>query len=411
MKVGVLAQEFLINTGANDLLKNFLVALNSNETVELYFIVPPSDVRMEQKIKKRNPRILIKVRPLKKIARSILKLLNRGIKVVNPVSPSEFSLYFDAAPSMRLVESRIDEKSLLKLRTDYEIDVFFPSIFDLGQKLPYITYWPDCQPKHFPEFFDDESQKVRDSLIVSLLNCGHPMIINSQNARGDMGRFYSADMSNIHALPFAPFLPPKDLLPYGDKIQKYGLPSEFFVVCNQFWIHKSIETIFEAIRGTPRSERIPVVFTGRMSEPRFPGYIENLLKKIDDFEISEHVVLLGYISKEDQLAIVSSALAVLQPTLFEGGPGGGSVYDAIALGVPSIVSDIPINREIVSKFTDVQFFKPKDSKSLSELMRRFTQQERTRPDYELLFQSSKLNIELLGENLVSVLSTEADKFK
>ena len=53
MKVGVLAQEFLINTGANDLLKNFLVALSSNETVELYFIVPPSDVRMEQKIKKR----------------------------------------------------------------------------------------------------------------------------------------------------------------------------------------------------------------------------------------------------------------------------------------------------------------------------------------------------------------------
>ena len=101
----------------------------------------------------------------------------------------------------------------------------------------------------------------------------------------------------------------------------------------------------------------------------------------------------------------------MQPTLFEGGPGGGSVYDAIALGVPSIVSDIPINREIVSKFTDVQFFKPKDSKSLSELMRRFTQQERTRPNYELLFQSSKLNIELLGENLVSVLSTEADKFK
>jgi len=237
------------------------------------------------------------------------------------------------------------------------------------------------------------------------------MIINSQNAREDMERFYSADITNIHALPFTPFLPPKDLLPYGDKIQKYSLPSEFFVVCNQFWIHKSIETIFEAIHATPRGERIPVVFTGRMSEPRFPGYIDDLLKKIEDYEISEHVVLLGYIPKEDQLAIVASALAVIQPTLFEGGPGGGSVYDAIALGVPSIVSNIPINREIVSKFTEIQFFEPKDSNGLSELMRNFTQQERTRPNYELLFQSSRENIELLRKELVNVLRTEADKFK
>ena len=37
------------------------------------------------------------------------------------------------------------------------------------------------------------------------------------------------------------------------------------------------------------------------------------------------------INKKDQLSLIRSAKALIQPTLFEGGPGGGSCRDAISL--------------------------------------------------------------------------------
>ena len=50
--------------------------------------------------------------------------------------------------------------------------------------------------------------------------------------------------------------------------------------------------------------------------------------------------------KLDQIALMKNCIALIQATEFEGTPGGLSVYDAISLGVRTIVSDIPVNREI-----------------------------------------------------------------
>ena len=54
--------------------------------------------------------------------------------------------------------------------------------------------------------------------------------------------------------------------------------------------------------------------------------------------------------------------ALIQPTLFEGGPGGGSVYDAISLDVPIILSNIEVNQEV--KYNKTLFFNPYDYKEL-----------------------------------------------
>ena len=59
---------------------------------------------------------------------------------------------------------------------------------------------------------------------------------------------------------------------------------------------------------------------------------------------------------------------MIQPTLFEGNPGGGAVVDAQAYGVPCIVSDIPVNREIPSCY-ETAFFQPHESKDLAQRMK------------------------------------------
>ena len=72
------------------------------------------------------------------------------------------------------------------------------------------------------------------------------------------------------------------------------------------------------------------------------------------------------ISKKDQLSLIRGARALIQPTLFEGGPGGGSCRDAISLDTEIFASDIEINREI--NCGTIKYFKAKNSSELSQLM-------------------------------------------
>ena len=47
---------------------------------------------------------------------------------------------------------------------------------------------------------------------------------------------------------------------------------------------------------------------------------------------------------------ISNAKAVLQPTLFEGGRGGGAGPLALSLGTPCILSDINVNLELKGQY-------------------------------------------------------------
>ena len=116
-----------------------------------------------------------------------------------------------------------------------------------------------------------------------------------------------------------------------------------------------------------------------------------------DLKISRSVHLLGHIAKEDQIALVRGSIAVIQPTLFEGGPGGGAIYDAVALGVPGLVSDIPVNREIDDP--NITYFAPGDSEGLAQLMMQSLSRPHPQFDSSALISRSKDRLRMLGETL------------
>ena len=72
------------------------------------------------------------------------------------------------------------------------------------------------------------------------------------------------------------------------------------------------------------------------------------------------------VTKKAQIALVKNARALIQPTLFEGGPGGGSCRDAIAVDTQIFASDIEINKEI--NCGEVKYFEVLNPESLSSLM-------------------------------------------
>ena len=118
--------------------------------------------------------------------------------------------------------------------------------------------------------------------------------------------------------------------------------------------------------------------------------------------ILDRIHFLGHIPKQDQIGIMNGAIAVIQPTLFEGGPGGGAVYDAVAIGVPAILSDIPVNLEIVGE-ANLLYFKAGDASDLTEKMKTVLTSPVKRSNPEELLETGRVRIEKLGETLIEAI--------
>lgn len=404
LRIGLLAHQFLINIGANDFIKNLIRGLSQNPDYELVFIVPTKSAAIAQDVAPQILRVLSKAPPLRRALRWGYKKVRPVIDKPTSVADEAYSFYLQACPKMKILPSDESVEALRRLIADDVIDIVMPSIFPLPADIPHLNYWPDCQPKHFPEFFDDESQRIRDERVRGLLGSGYPLIINSRDAKQDMIRFYDADPDQIFDLPFAPIIEFDRLVPRPELITEYNLDESYFLVSNQFWIHKDLETVLNAVRlSKEEGAPVRVYFTGKMEEPRKPGYIEGLEKLVEDHEIGDQVRFFGLVPKEHQIEIMKRAIAVIQPSKFEGGPGGGAVYDSTSLGIRSIVSDIAINKELPIDDRFITLFKVGDPADLLTKLRRIAAEEHVSPEIEDLYQNGLESSRKLSERLSAAL--------
>lgn len=249
--------------------------------------------------------------------------------------------------------------------------VLFPCMRSLGHTFPYgwVGYIPDLQHKRLPHFFNYNECGKRDTLFRKLLTDARAIVVNARTVVHDIEEFYPEKRARLFALPFCP---PLNILSFAEveeeDFSQYHLPENYFLVSNQFWIHKSHQTVFSALRILKQSgyRDLHIVCTGNQHDYRWPRHFHSLIQSLRKDDIAERVHFLGLIPKRDQLAIMRRSLAVIQPTLFEGGPGGGAVYDAVATATPAIVSDIEVNREIDLGVID--FFRAGSPEDLAEKM-------------------------------------------
>jgi glycosyltransferase involved in cell wall biosynthesis len=235
--------------------------------------------------------------------------------------------------------------------------------------LPWVGYIADLQHKRLPHWFSEKECGVRDKMFTKVLMDAKVVIVNSRDVIRDIEEFYPQYAAKLIALPFSPpakselFSNPAD----PQHRATYKLPRHYFLISNQFTIHKSHETAFKALQLVrDAGHDAHIVCTGDMYDYRWPEHSASLKALIENNGMSKYIRFLGYIPKDDQLAIMRGAVAVVQPTLFEGGPGGGAIYDAVSSGTPSIVSDIGVNLEI--DLGVVRFFKAGSPEDLAEKM-------------------------------------------
>ena len=278
-----------------------------------------------------------------------------------------------------------DNGALVAAGRHLHLDAVLPSHGVLPDSLPcpWIGYLYDFQHRHLPHLFTDRERRKRDEAFARMVDSAPAVVVNSQDTASEARRLYPHAAARIHALPFNASPRPEWL---DDAAGRPGpaLAGPYFLVSNQFWVHKDHATAFRAFAQVAgRHLNVRLVCTGQTSDFRRPDYFGTLVGLLETLGIRDRVTIAGLLPKTEQIDLLKGAVAVIQPTLCEGGPGGGAVYDAVSVGVRAIVSDIPINRELSGEST-VTFFSTGDPEALAVAMERILETPFSRASATLL---------------------------
>ncbi|MCB0478347.1 MAG: glycosyltransferase, partial [Crocinitomicaceae bacterium] len=220
----------------------------------------------------------------------------------------------------------------------------------------------------------------RDSYLEKIQTRLNHIVFSSYTALEHYKKFYPKSTMEKYVIQFCSVidfaLPEKRALE-----EKYGIDSPYFICSNQFWKHKNHELVFRALAFLKKqgSLNFKMIFTGKEEDPRNPEYFGEIKKFVLENQLSDDVSFLGFISREDQLGLMQNAMAVVQPSLFEG--WGTVVEDAKTLGVQVLCSDIAIHHEQLED--SAYYFDSVDEKDLAEKMNDFVNHEITEKHHYL----------------------------
>lgn len=312
----------------------------------------------------------------------------------------------ELGPRVRVHAIRTDAAAHREAALDLKLEAAVPAMrhLDLGHDCGVVGYVYDFQHTHLPHLFKAKNRARRDRVFAETMVLARAVIVNARTIADELRARHPASAAQVFALPFAPALQPDWLAPRPELIAEFRPAGPYFIISNQFWKHKNHQTAFRAFaRLRSAHPGVSLICTGDTHDSRDPSHYPGLLAELEQAGIRDAVRILGLIPKRAQIELLKGAVALVQPTLYEGGPGGGAAFDAIALDVPVLASDIPVNREI--DCGDVCFFPPTDDMALSQLMTEALGKTTARRPHEALISAGHTKIAAAGETIWSALQS------
>lgn len=246
------------------------------------------------------------------------------------------------------------------------IDCIYPAYQDnLLNGIKSRIYWKaDFQENYYPQYFTPaELDWVKTFFIHLKENKNSTLVLSSHDAHSDLLKFYPDITNPVYIFRFVSHIGPLNDNLFPEIITKYRIIKPYYIVCNQYWPHKNHQIVLEAL-GHLKQEQLTLpfqfVFTGKTSSIRGSNYFTELQSIIKQKNISEDVIITDFIEREHQLLLIKNAVAVVQPTLFEG--WSTVIEDAKALNKFVIASNINVNQEQLK--ANALFFNPKNKTEL-----------------------------------------------
>ncbi len=215
---------------------------------------------------------------------------------------------------------------------------------------------------HFPEMFTQRDLwQLKNWTKFSVENAGHIITI-SDSSKKDIAKQYGIKEEKMTvAYPGYDkdkFKVPdsrsgrggqKEKLKVEEIKEKYKLGDSYIIYIGTIQPRKNLKRLMEAFAGVvgERSDLELVIVGKTRGEGRQGWMYEDILSTPQDLGIADKVRFLGFVPTEDLGPLLSGALAFIQPSLWEG--FGIPVLEAMAMGVPVIVSDVSSLPEVVGQ--------------------------------------------------------------
>ena len=230
-----------------------------------------------------------------------------------------------------------------------------------------IAWIPDFQHLHLPQFFPPDELRARGELYRQLVEHSTLVIVSSESARKDLQRFAPLFTDKARVLRFCAVRPDVQASTEVDLCSTYGLDVPYFYIPNQAWAHKNHVTAVRALAELVNEwPGVKVVCSGSLADYRNPDHVAALRSEIAQRGLADRFMLLGVIPYPHVAQLMLGAVAVVNPSLFEG--WSTTVEEAKALGVPLILSDIDVHREQCED-GEATFFDPLVPSALANCMR------------------------------------------
>nr|WP_320012024.1 glycosyltransferase [uncultured Desulfobulbus sp.] len=331
-------------------------------------------------------RLLGQLNYFRNLLEAIYCLKNRQIEPVIITGNLIDSVLFENFPTTEIIKTKLlnrksptwmahkISKTILprdlvmeKLLQKHRISVLSHS-GSLGKRsqIKTIGWIPDFQHKHLPNLFSETELYLRDRMHQELCENCTRLLVSSYDALKDLCQFHPTCAAQVHVLQFvAGPLHVSNPIPIHQVEEKYNFRKPYFHLPNQFWIHKNHKVVIESLRILKKRGTLPLILaTGKTIDHRQPDHFNNLKSMIEKHGLADSFRVLGVIPYNELVALMKNALALINPSLFEG--WSSTVEEAKSLGKKIILSDIPIHRE-QNPSTGI-FFVPEDPEGLANIL-------------------------------------------
>ena len=303
----------------------------------------------------------------------IRKLLKRELNV--PAKSYENNQFFK---KHRIKHMKFSEYYKLKFKNEN----IFVGILSLPKLIfTDIGYIFDCQHLYLKRNFNLFQKIYRSTFFLITLTFSKRILVNSKSVKNDLKRFYPIINSDkIINLPFMPIVKNRNcesnLLLKKYNYDFFKESKKFVLISNRWWKHKNHLIVIKAFNEIKNNleknfsfENNFLVISGSIKGNKGSTKIAykaiNYIKKNN---LEKNIFILNHVPDDFHNLLISKCAGIIQPTLFEGGPGGFCAWEAIGKNKPLALSNIEINKELKDYVQGLIYFNPYSKKQIKNIL-------------------------------------------
>jgi len=157
-------------------------------------------------------------------------------------------------------------------------------------------------------------------------------------------------------------------------LRKYNIEKPFVIYTGSLYPHKNVEVLIRAVKKLNKEIRLYLVIVCARNI-----FYKRFLQKVEKLGVKDYVNFVGFVPDEELVTIYQQAEVFVFPSLIEG--FGLPGLEAMACGLPVLVSDIPVFREIYKDA--VIYFDPFSINDLAEKIKKIIKDKKLKEKLRL----------------------------